>query len=327
MGENESTGQTNVRQDEISPYVLGIDGGATKTECVVMDGEGQVLGRGSGGASNFYSVGVEAAQTALCHAITSACREAGVSLDQIAAVCLGMAGADRPDDTITIRAMIEDIAVFPVVRIEHDALAALVGGVGRREGVVIIAGTGAIAYGVNAAGQEWRASGRGPLLADEGSGYDIALRALKAATRADDGRGPATDLGPRILAFLGLEKMEDLGTWAYREPHTWERFAQLAPVVIQVAAEGDAVARDILRTGGRELGLAVVAVIKGLRLTEEAFPIVLAGGVLLARPPDLLQTLKRTVLAAAPRADIRFPRHDPAIGAGLLALEALGERI
>jgi len=142
---------------------------------------------------------------------------------------------------------------------------------------------------------------------------------------AYDGRGPATNLGRHLLAFLNLEGMEDLGAWTYRQPHTWQQFAQLAAVVIQVAAGGDVVARDILRTAGQELGRAGVAVIQGLGLTDQTFPVVLAGGVLRARPPDLLQALEETILAVAPRADICFPQQDPAVGAGLLALEALAQ--
>ena len=213
-------------------------------------------------------------------------------------------------------------AASPRVLIHNDAVIALAGGAGRLYGVVIIAGTGAIAYGVNAKGERRRASGWGHLLGDEGSGYHTGLGALRAVLRAHDGRGPATLLRDLVLDHWRLGKPEDLVGLVYAPDFPRRRIGELLALVDEAAGRGDAVALDLLAEAGRELGLAAAAVIRGLGMEGQRFEVVLAGGAFKTRQV-LRAAVSEAVLAAAPGATLIDPRHEPAMGAALLALEAV----
>src|SRR5262249_47505015 len=153
-----------------------------------------------------------------------------------------MSGVDRPAD----RAVAESFAraALPDTRaiICNDAIAALYSGVGKAEGIVVIAGTGSIIYGFTPDGRSMRAGGWGYHLGDEGSGWWLAEQALFAIVRAHDGRGPVTELTTRILAYLQLQQPEDLISWAYSPTWTRDNVASLAPIVLEVAKAGDQVA-------------------------------------------------------------------------------------
>ena len=324
----------------MSFYVLGVDGGGTKTTCLLVDDQDLPRGfaprglsrglaprlhtcaRTQTGPSNRYAVGDEAANAALRQAITDALAQAAVAADRVSAICLGMAGVDRPGDAAAVERVVRDLLPAAQVLIHNDAVIALAGGVGRLYGVVLIAGTGAIAYGVNAQGQSRRASGWGHLLGDEGSGYDVGISALRAILRAHDGRGPATALRELVLSHWHLAQPDDLIGLVYAPDFPRRRIASLLPLVEQAAAAGDAVACDLLTSAGRELGLAATAVIRGLGMQDEQFEIVLAGGAFNTRV-GLRPEVVRTIATVAPRATTIDPRHEPAMGAALLALEAV----
>ncbi len=300
-------------------YVLGVDGGGTKTICLLVDSQGHQRGRGQSGPSNRYAVGDALAESALRQAILAALESGGVTAAAVGAICLGMAGVDRPGDVAVVQEMVRRIIPVPRVLVCNDAIIALAGGVGRLYGVVLIAGTGAIAYGVNAQGQARRASGWGHLLGDEGSGYDVGLKALRAILRAYDGRGPATALEGLVLRHWGLDRPEGLIGLVYAPDFPRRRIAALLPLVEQAAEAGDAVAQDLLVAAGRELGLAAVAVIHGLGMEEDAFEVVLAGGGFKTKL-CLRQALEETIQAVAAQATLIAPRHEPALGAASLAL-------
>jgi len=299
-------------------FFLGVDGGGTKTAAVLIDRHGHEIARIVSGPSNFYSVGRAVAEASLREAIFQALSSANLTATDVSAIGLGMAGADRPGDRQVLRAMLSRIAHFSRVVIANDAETALVGGIGRRYGAVLIAGTGAIAYGVNARGETRRADGWGYLVGDEGSAHWIGLQALRAVMRAYDGRGPATALQDRLASHLGLSDVSAFVMHVYAADFGVPQLAALAPLVSQAAQDEDALAQDILREAGRRLGITLSTVIRGLDMTQEAFKVLLLGGVLRAR--DLVrESVVNALAAAAPRAQVIEPRHDAAVGAALLA--------
>jgi len=300
-------------------FVLGVDGGGSKTVCVLLDADRRELARGEGGPSDHYTVGYAKAREALRTAIVTTLETSRLAAESVSAICLGMAGVDRPEDEQIIHQMVQEIIPVPRVRVVNDAVIALVGGVGRPYGVAIISGTGSIAYGINARGQTRRAGGWGYLLGDEGSGYDIGRRAMQAALRAHDGRGQPTRLLPMLLAHLNLTRIQDLMALVYLQGFERHQIAALVPLVEQAAREGDPIARDILRGAAEELALAARAVIRGLEMEDEAFDVVLVGGVF--KTGMCLLEVRARVLDAAPRANVVLPRHEPVIGAALLALD------
>jgi len=310
------------RGQAAGPCVLGVDGGGTHTVCVILDGAGREIGRGRGGPSNHQSVGAEAARVGLAEAVGAARLAAGDP--PLAAACLGMAGLDRKEDLQILQDIAATVLPGLPVRIVNDAEIALAGGTGgRRQGVVVIAGTGSIAVGVDAKGRTARAGGWGHTLGDEGSGYDLGQRALNAATRAQDGRGPETSLVDKLSTAIGVPDLEALAHRVYLENWAAPEVAALAPVVLEAAEEGDQVAQGIVDAAAHELALAAVVVIRGLEMQGQVFEVVLSGGIFHGSA-RMVEAVRREVAAFASEADVHLPRNEPVLGAAWMALQAAG---
>ncbi|HEX8088691.1 MAG TPA: BadF/BadG/BcrA/BcrD ATPase family protein, partial [Blastocatellia bacterium] len=161
-------------------YLLGIDGGGTKTHAVITDEACRVIGEGSSGASNPLRVGLEEAVSHIEQAVADACAQARVKLRQVTSACAAIAGVNHPIHYHTMKDALDQTLGLGALELVTDARAALEGALDGRAGVVLIAGTGSIAMGLNEAGEQARSGGWGPTISDEGSGYDIARRALKA---------------------------------------------------------------------------------------------------------------------------------------------------
>ncbi len=177
--------------------MLGIDAGGTKTVCLLADDRGQIVAEARAGGANLQSAGELEVEKVLHGIMDQALGDRDVRPD---AICLGIAGVDRPSDAAAVRGIMHRIGFKSRVLVVNDALIALVAGAGDDPGVVIVAGTGSIAYGRDASGRAARAGGWGYLLGDEGGGFWIGRAALAAVVRQFDGRGPATLLtraGPR----------------------------------------------------------------------------------------------------------------------------------
>jgi len=302
-------------------HVLGIDAGGTKTVCYLAGEDGTVLGEARGGGANLQSEGELGVEKVL-HAVMDEAMN-GRALD-VSAICLGMAGVDRERDGAVVRGIMRRIGSKARVIVVNDALVALVAGAGEAPGIVVICGTGSIAYGRSAREVAARAGGWGHILADEGSGYWIGCRALQAVARAADGRGPATRLAPKVFAHFGVTQLSDLIYEVYERPLRPHAVAKLAHAVQEARNEGDDVATHILEEAAHELVAAARSVAARLQMLEDAFDFVLAGGVFHA-VPWLGEELDRRLLAIAPKARVTRLAVEPAVGAVRLALaEAKG---
>ena len=217
--------------DSPGPHVVGVDGGGSHTQCLILDGSGREVGRGSGGPSNHQSVGEQAAQAALAASLSEALASAG--RPPLAAACFGMAGLDRDEDHRILRRIAQAVLPGLPLKLVHDGLVALVGGTGgQQHGVAVIAGTGSSVVGYTPDGRSARSGGWGHVLGDEGSGYDIARRGLNAATRAQDGRGPETILTSRLPQAAGLPSLDSLSEHIYIDGWATPQVANLAPAVL-----------------------------------------------------------------------------------------------
>ena len=302
--------------------MIGVDGGASKTAAVVLDERRKVLGRGIGGSSNYHVVGLESAQAALIAAMQEASADAGVDMGRVSAVTWALAGASRASVRQLLANVADEILPGIPVRIEHDALAALVGGVGTRYGVVLNAGTGTIAYGENKDGRQARAAGWGHSF-DQGNAYGLAQEALRAITLAHDGGDLPTQLTVPILGFLSLEDPNGIVDWVYATDRGIADVVALAPLVLAAAEPGDVLATDIVMRGADALAGAVDAVSRRLGMWEQPFPLVLVGG-LLESGNFYRQVVTQAIHARVPGAQPMLPRADAAVGAALLAFEVLG---
>jgi N-acetylglucosamine kinase-like BadF-type ATPase len=302
-------------------HVLGIDAGGTKTVCLLADEGGVVLSEGRAGGANLQASGELELEKVLYQVMEQAIGDRPWRAD---AICLGIAGADRDDDVRTVRGIMRRITPGSRVLVVNDALVALEAGAPAVPGIVIIAGTGSIAYGRNARGHAARAGGWGHILGDEGSGYWIGREALAAVVREADGRGPATGLCDAVLEHFGVANPGELVHVVYSREVPRKHVAALGPIVQRAASSGDAVARQILERAAEELVLAARSVATRLEMRGEPFPFVLAGGIFRV-VPWLVDELGRRLLEVAPRCHVQPLAEEPAVGAVSLALaEARG---
>ena len=302
-------------------HVLGIDAGGTKTVCLLADERGKILSEGRGPGANLLAAGELGVEKVLHEVMETAIGERAITP---AAICLGIAGVDREDEARTVRAIMRRIGYKSRVLVVNDALIALVAGAQDAPGIVIIAGTGSIVYGRNAAGEAARAGGWGHMIGDEGSGYWIGREALAAVMRAADGRGPTTQLGSEILAHFGVDDESRLPRIVYDREQPRMSVAALGPIVERAAELGDAVATRILERAVDELVLAAGSVTSRLNMRGDLFTFFLAGGIFRV-VPWLSRELPRRLEEVAPRGQVQLLDEEPAVGAVWLALaEARG---
>ncbi len=300
-------------------HVLGIDAGGTKTVCLLADEEGHLLAEARGEGANLTTEGELSVEKVLHTVMEEVLGDRDVAP---AAVCLGIAGVDRPEDSRTLRAIMQRMGYRKRVLIVNDAVVALTAAVEDGPGIVLVAGTGSIAYGRDDANHAARSGGWGHLLADEGSGFWIGREALRAVMRQADGRGPATSLTPRIFDRFGADGPWRLGHAVYSRDTKPQAIASLAEIVGAAASEGDEVASVILARAVAELMLAARSVAIQLGLQDRPFPYVLVGGIFRA-VPWLARELARQLPEVAPSCTVRSLDVEPAVGAVRLALMEL----
>jgi N-acetylglucosamine kinase len=304
----------------MTTYFLGVDGGASKTAALVTDEEGRPLGGGVAGPSNHLRVGIETAARNIERAVNKALVAGDVASREIVWAYCGIAGADHPAHR---QEVVDSLSVFfprGNFTVDNDARIALSGAIGFGPGVVVIAGTGSVAFGRNEEGEEARAGGWGPTIGDEGSGFGIAKAGLKAIMRAHDGRGPATAMTEMLREELNM-KPEDLPRFVYAISTHADDIARFGKLVFDAAQKGDAAAQAILDDAGRELGLSALAVARRLRLASKEFPVAYVGGIFNAGEA-VLAPMRRAIVAEAPGAKITPPRHTPVEGAAQMAIRA-----
>lgn len=299
--------------------ILGVDGGQSSTAALLATGEGRVLGVGAGGPANHIHEpgGVQRMENSLGTAVRSAFASAGLEPGRIASACFGMTGGMDLVPALAPRFLETDRLV-----VVHDTVTALAGASRGQPGLLIISGTGAIAYGRTMDGREARADGAGYLLGDEGSGYWIGLQALRAYARALDGRGPATQLSALVPEALGQPDFAGVHRAIYSQTLGRPDIAALAAVVSRAAAAGDAVAEAIVAEAGAHLAVTARAVFGQLPdLPPIIYP---AGGVLQAGSP-VLAAFRRALLEAIPAAEFQLPAYPQVVGALIVARQQLAE--
>ena len=300
-------------------HVVGIDAGGTKTRGLLANERGEVVASAEEGGANLRTNGELEVEKVLHRVIESLGSAAGIRPDAIA---LGIAGAGRPDDEEVLRGILRRIGHRDRVVVTSDAHVAFIAGSPDRVGLALVSGTGSIAWGRNAAGRIARAGGWGWRLGDEGSGFWIGERALRAVLRARDGRGPSTSLENAMADHFGLSGPEDIVRIVYEDGGASPRgrVALFSGRVADAAGAGDGVARAILEEAAEELALAATTVVRGLELAKSAYDVVLSGGTFRALP-ELRRLVEERL--ASPGARIVPLEAEPAVGAVRLALEEL----
>ena len=255
---------------------LGIEGGGTRTRAAVSGPEGRILGRAEAGPSNPFKVGLDGAKRAIQGASRDALRRARIRKGALDTVCLGLSGIDRPAIRNPLGQWIR--RALPARRhlLETDAAISLYAAVGENPGVLVVAGTGSIAYGRDTRGRRGRAGGWGSAYDDAGSGFDVGRKAILAALHAFDDRGPKTTLGSRLCRRLRLRDISHI----VNRPLSATEIASLFPLVTAAARQGDRVAQRLLQEAGVELAELGLAVVRQLGWSQGDPTVVASGGVL-----------------------------------------------
>jgi len=307
------------------PYYLAIDGGGTKTRCLLAD-ETTVLANAMAGGSNIVRLGEQQAKEALHTAIRKVCTTAKISPAQIRAVCIGAAGAARPDIAAKIRNILGELmtgATPANIEVVGDAEIALEAAFGAGPGVITIAGTGSIAYGRDTVGRIVRAGGWGFAISDEGSGHWIGRRAISAILNARD-QGQETALTAMIFQAWKIATIDELVQQANSTPPP--DFPRLFPVVLRAADENDAIGRDLLAEAGAKLANLAAIVLRRLASQTSAatpvaapptvavLPVAMTGSVF-RQSAVVRQIFYNTLEQSFPGIDVHQDLADPVQGA------------
>jgi len=312
---------------EARAAVLGVDGGNSKADVVLAGRDGRLLAFGHGPTISHQQVGLQAGMARLVEEVTGLAVGAGVNsgrgpIAEVGSFCL--AGADFPAEVRLLQRGIEDTGLAGRTIVANDTFGALRAGTSRPWGVVLICGHGINAAAVGRDGRSARFDAIGEYSGDWGGGHGVAAAGLAAAVRAADGRGGRTALEERVARHFGRRSIEAVVRDLYYERAGHDRYDEVAPLVFEVAAEGDVVARSIVDRLADELVAMGTALIRRTRLERSDPEVVLAGGVFRTREAGFYARLERGIRRVSPKATFVRLEVPPVLGAALIGLEALG---
>jgi N-acetylglucosamine kinase-like BadF-type ATPase len=302
-------------------YFLGVDTGGTKSHALVADEAGRAVGFGEGGPGNHEMIGYEGLRAVLQQITGTALASAGLGLEHIAGAGFGVAGYDWPSERAPTLEAIGALGLRAPVEAVNDAIVGLVAGAQAGWGVAVVGGTGCNCWGWDAQHRLGRVTGMGEAMGEIGGASDVVAEAVRAISRAWSRRGPATALTDAFVRLTGAQSAANL-----LEGLTLDRYrldAEAAPLVFQLAGQGDAVAGAIIRRMGEALGDLAAGVIRQLNFETETFEVVLVGS-LFNGGPLLLDPMRALIHSVAPRAQLVRLSAPPVIGGVLLGMQQAG---
>jgi N-acetylglucosamine kinase-like BadF-type ATPase len=299
-------------------YFLGADVGSTKTHVAIADETGRVLSLSEGGSGNPDNVGYAGLQRTLEVVTRSALQQAGITIDQIAGAGYGVAGLDYPAQKAPTLETIKSIGLCAPVEAVNDALIGVVAGATEGWGIAVVSGTGCNCWGWDRERRQGQVTGSGWQMGEYAGSSELAYRAAQLVAYEWTKRGPATQLTPLLLRYLGETDVVEMlhGLTSDR----LQLDAAIAPLIFDVAAQGDAVAIDLIRWAGRELGELAKAVIRQLDFAAQEFDVVLLGSMFNGGPL-LIEPLRESIAELAPQARLARLQTLPVVGAVLLGME------
>jgi len=318
-------------------WLLGVDGGNSKTLAAVADETGTIRGIGRAGPSNHQGIGLPPAMEQVRLAATGALDAVGIGPADVSAVSFCLAGADLPQDFDMLVPALESLALANRVSLWNDSIAILRSGTDSRDAVAIGWGAGTNGVGRNAAGSVYRLPALGWISGDWGGGGELAREAIRLVARAHDGREEPTLLTDLVLRALGVTDVDEMIARLYNASEVdfdsedgteWETDrswlkVHLAPLVFQAAARGDSVACQLVERCGEEVATTATALLRNLGIAHCPADIVLGGSIFKAEGTLFLDTIRRQLAAQAPRARIVLPDVEPVVGAVFCSLDML----
>ncbi|MFD5230557.1 N-acetylglucosamine kinase [Streptomyces qaidamensis] len=304
--------------------VLAIDAGNSKTDVAIVTVDGEVLATARGGGFRPPAVGVDTAMDDLAETVTQALTAAGLTSVTHVSACL--ANADFPVEEEQLAAALRARAWATTVTVRNDTFAILRAGVTEPRGVAVVCGAGINCVGMRPDGRTARFPALGRVSGDWGGGWGLSEEALWHASRAEDGRGAPTALAHTLPAHFGLPTVYALIEALHLEHIPPLRRHELTPVLFATASDGDPVARTIVERQAEEVVAMAVVALTRLDLLSEETPVLLGGGVLAARHPQLNDHITHLLTERAPKAVPQVVTASPVLGAALLGLDTAGSR-
>ena len=301
-------------------FLIGIEGGGTKSTAVITDSRGKILARSNGMATNPNTVGFEIAAKVCFRLISECCKKANCVLKEISSVVIGTAGAGSKTNQSKLKKILHSYCVkkniHPTIIITSDAHIALAGALGNESGIIMIAGTGAIVFGRNHDSQIFRIGGWGKILGDDGSGFAIARDAVKEVVSSFDKKMEATALTKSALKYFGAKSVPDLPS---KIANGKKELSSFSPRVIALAQKKDFRSLFVVE-------FHCNALLQQLQLACNHFPnihklpLVLLGG-LLENENFYSQMLKDKIEQYFPQLEIQKQKFPSAYGAILLSMK------
>jgi len=300
-------------------YVAGIDGGGTKTECAIIDQDGNTIAIGHGGPSNIFYMDASKAVKSFEDAVDSAIEKAGGDIRIMLTGCTHRIMHDPAAREKLSR------RTGGVIRLYSEAMAALgSAGLFERFGIALVAGTGSSAFMFLPDGNYLIAGGWGSIIGDEGSAYDIAVKGIRAAIRMLDGRGPETSLLSLACKHFDISpEFESIVCFIHNA--TREQIASFAKIVTSAAREGDVEAIGIVNSAIKSLTECVIALAKKQFAGDDSFPVALHGGVL--KDSMIIEGVSKIIKESFTNVDIKLPIHQPGVGLALFVLHEFKREI
>lgn len=306
-------------------HIIGIDGGGTSTTALIADETGRMIGRGIGGPGNYATNGISNVITSCIEAIQG-CLPEGITLDELlrerTILVAGISGVNLLSEAEQLAKAFQQKG-FTESLISHDGTIALSGALSGKDGVIVISGTGSIAYGLRE-NRTIQVGGWGYLIDDEGSAFKIALRMIQAVFLGCDGRGLRSKaLEEAVLAYFSATTIREILPMIYRNPLERDFIGRLTPLGADLARTGDPICEKIFADAGRSLGSLAVAAIEALGLSSMEGRIGLCGGVFSAGDIITLP-MQAEIDKVAPLQTIALPDFEPVMGALLRGYAHIG---
>jgi N-acetylglucosamine kinase-like BadF-type ATPase len=309
----------------VTVAVLAVDGGNSKTDVALVGHDGTLLGYARGPGSNHQVVGLEAAVKVLADSVSTAAGEAGIDGRPVAELgAFYLAGADYPAEREMFSDRVSESGWASVLNLDNDAFALLRAGTQAPNRIGVVCGAGINCVGQSARGGRFQFPAVGTISGDWGGGSALGMEALFLAVRAEDGRGEETLLREAVQEHFRTVSVAEVTEALHFGRFPMARIHELAPVLLWAAAAGDRLASAVVERLAREVFLMVRVATDRLGLRNESTDVVLGGGVLTTRQPQLLDEVSRRIHGHAPGASVQVVDSPPVVGAALLGLDALG---
>lgn len=304
--------------------VAGVDGGGTTTRVALMSGDGNIIGYGVSGPSNYHDVGIETTKQHVNLALKEAWETTNKDPQPLDGIFFGMASVVSKQDRKNIKQIAKQLELAPQsqIGVDHDIRIALAGGLAGRQGINLIVGTGSSCYGRKEDGKNWRCGGWGHILDDLGSAYFLGVQGMIAMVHEADGRGVKTTLTEQLMRKLGISDFQNIMHRLYVKGMSRSEIASLAPLITEMAKLGDQKALEILRKGSDNLVNLIQIVDEKLHFPRNEKLVVVSGGTIHSSP-IYKKMLYSTINKRLPGFKVLEPVFPPVVGAALLAFERI----